>query len=130
MHTEADRRRAAVERERQHAAEQYRDRWRRRLSGSLAATVTTSAAGVVLAAPLAMHGIGHLYKPYSATSQIYPYAQDTSDQPDYPHTPEGNQTFYTPWYGGGTATTIIRVGPETPIWNSWEWTHGSDVLGD
>jgi hypothetical protein len=72
---------------------------------------------VVLAVPVATLGIGHLYKPHSATSQFYSYVYPDSDQPDYPHAPEGDQTFYTPWYGGGTAATSIRIGPETPRWD-------------
>jgi hypothetical protein len=113
MHTTAERRRAAVDRQHKREVEQHRDWWRRRFSGSLAATVTTSAASAVIAVPVATVGIWHLYKPYSAASQFYSNARTDSDHPDYPHTPEGDPTFYTPWYRWGTATTSIRIGPET-----------------
>jgi hypothetical protein len=58
-HAEAHRSRAAADRQRKRMVEQNRDWWRHRLSESLAATVTPSAASAVIAAPAAAAGIRH-----------------------------------------------------------------------
>lgn len=97
QHTTAERRHAAAERKHQREAEAHRQWWHDRLSGSLAATVGAAAAGVVIAAPVATDGIGHLYKPYSVASRLYPWVLSSDDgSPDYPHVPEPDRTFYTP----------------------------------
>lgn len=128
--TTAERRRAAADRQRKREAEQYRGWWRRPFSGSVVAVVTTSAASAVIATPVATVGIGHLYKPYIRIELAGSRVRLGSDHPDYPHTPEGDSTFYTAWSGAGTATTSIRIGPETPRWDPWAWTNGPNVLDD
>lgn len=130
QHTTAERRHAAAERKHQREAEAHRQWWHDRLSGSLAATVGAAAAGVVIAAPVATDGIGHLYKPYSVASRLYPWVLSSDDgSPDYPHVPEPDRTFYTPSYAAGTATTSIRIGPDSPSWDPWEYARGY-LLGD
>jgi hypothetical protein len=125
QHTTAERRHAAAERERQHQAEQRHNQWLRRVTGPTVVTVG-AAAGLVLGAPTAS-GVFQHYHPYSAASQPFPYIPF---DPDPPHTPEPDMTFYTAYDGSGTATTTTLIGPVAESWNPWEWVYGPNVLGD
>lgn len=132
QHTQAERRLVAAERERQREADRQRQVWLRRATFPVAATVAGAAVSLVFGAVHDTGQTAHLYKPYSATSQLYRYVPSSgSDYPDPPHVPEPDGTFYTAYYGGGTATTSVATGPVGPTsWNPWEWTYGPNILGD
>ena len=58
----------------------------------------------------------HLHLPVSATQSYYQsVSSKSSDYPDPLHTAEPDATFYTGWYGGGTAVANPVVGPEPNI---------------
>ena len=124
QHTEAERKRAAAERE----ADRRRAIWLRRATLPVVTGVGAAATIVTVSAAPATGGIMHLYHPYSAASQPYPYVSPAPDDPDPPHVPEPDMTFYTAYDGSGTSTATTRIGPGT--WNPWEWTYGSNVPGD
>jgi hypothetical protein len=89
QHTTAERRHAAVERERERGADQTHWEHLRRLTGPVVVTVG-AAAGLVLGAPT-VSGIFPCH-PYSAASQPFPF---DPDHPDPPHPPEPDTTFYS-----------------------------------
>lgn len=125
QHTRAERARAAAERERQREVEQRRLAWLGRVTGPVVTTVG-AAAGLILGAP-GTGVIGHVYHPYSAVSQFYPYAPLGPGFPD-PHTPERDVTLYTAYDRAGTARTHISIWPVRPgSWNPWAWTDGLQV---
>ena len=73
---------------------------------------------------LAETGVGHHLYPSASTPQWYylPAPFTYPDRPDSPHTDGPDMTFYTPWYGGGTAVTNLLGNPGKPMsWNGWEW---------
>jgi hypothetical protein len=131
QHTQAERRQAAAERERQREADQRHVVWLRRGALPVAATVT-AAASVMFGAGHTMGGIAHLYRPLSAATQFYPWVPSPdSDYPDPPHVPESVGTFYTAYDGAGTARADIATGPvAAESWLPWKWTYNPNVLGD
>jgi hypothetical protein len=131
QHTQAERMLAAAERERQREADQRHEAWLRRATLPVAATVTAAAASVLFGADHSTSVIPRLYQPYSATAQFYPYvpSHDSGD-PDLPHVPEPDATFYTDYGGPGTARTDIAIGPVPPAsWLPWEWTN-TNIFSD
>jgi hypothetical protein len=108
QHTQAERRLAAAERERQCEAEQRRTVWLRRAI-LLVATVVTAAAGIATftVAP-AMGGLGHAHHPYSAVSQLHLSVPLDPDHPDPPHVPDPDSTFYTDYDGSSTSTSTAH----------------------
>jgi hypothetical protein len=111
QHTQAERRHAAAERERQREADQRHVVWLRRGALPVATAVTAAAASVVFSTADSVRGAGHVHYPFSAASQPYPYVPFAPEDPDLPHVPEPAGTFYTAYNGSGTATTATRFGP-------------------
>jgi hypothetical protein len=95
-----------------------------------------AATGFAFATPsLAETGMGHhLYSLVSAAQLYYRSApRPDANYPDPLHPAEPSATFYTQWYGGGTARTDIAVGPVEPVsWNGSEWSGplGPNIFGD
>jgi hypothetical protein len=117
QHTQAERRLAAAERERQREADQRREAWLRRGVLPVTLTLTAAAASVVIGAGHPTGVVQRFYHPYTAAAQLYPYApsRDSGD-PDLPHLPEPDATFYTAYAGSGTAVASVHILPGVQTW--------------
>jgi hypothetical protein len=113
QHTRAERRRAAAERGRQREADQRRQE---RLRKGTRRVVVPTIAASFLFVPLTEVGIGHHSYPYLSA-----VALARSDNPDLPHIPESDGTYYSSLVAAGTARTNVLVGPvPSEIWNGSE----------
>lgn len=124
QHTQAQRRLAAAERERQRVADQRRDVRLRLASLPVAATVSAAAASFVFGAA-ATNETGHVHRPlYPAVRQAYPFVPFDTDHPDPPHVPELEMTDYPVYYAAGTATAAMHAGSES--WDAYAYAqmHG------
>jgi hypothetical protein len=124
-HTRAERRREALERQRQHEVDQRRQVRLRRLAFSALAPV--GAASVVVASTVEFNNVHHSY-PFLLAA-----ASAGSGNPDLPHMPERDMTYYSSSVEAGTASTFSFVGPVSPMaWDGSEryGSYGPNIFGD
>lgn len=85
-------------------------------------------AASFLFVPLTEVGIGHHSYPYLSA-----VALAGSGNPDLPHMPESDGTYYSPLVAAGTARTNVLVGPvPSEIWNGSEGygSYGPNIYWD
>ena len=78
--------------------------------------------------PLAEASSGHHSSLYLSAPELV-----RSENPDLPHTPERDMTYYTSSVEAGTARTGIFIGPAPPTsWDGSEWygSYGPNIFGD
>jgi hypothetical protein len=126
QHTRTERRREEVERQRwQEAHERQKKRLRRAVFPVIG---SIGAAGIMMFMPLAGASRGH--NSYLYLSAAGPAA---SGNPDLPHVPESDGTYYSSLVAAGTARTNVLVGPvPSEIWNGSEryGSYGPNIFGD
>jgi hypothetical protein len=103
QHTRAERKRAEAERQRQNEVDEHRQARLRRVVFPAIASV---GAASVIFAPVAKFNSGHNSYPLLSAAELA-----RSDNPDLPHMPERDMTYYTSSVEAGTARTDIFVGP-------------------
>lgn len=125
QHTRAERRRAEAERQRQREADQRRQARLQRMVIPLVAS--TSAAGITFTTTAEVSKWHGLYPDVSAAQRAWP------DNPDLPHMPEPDMTFYSPLVVAGTARADMRV----VRWGTVPWDgserygrYGPNIFGD
>ena len=114
QHTRPERKREEVERQRWQEAHERRQKRLRRAVFPVIGSI--GAAGIMMFMPLAGVSSGH-------HSYLYLSAADpaASGNPDLPHAPESDGTYYSPLVAAGTARTHVLVGPvPSEIWNGSE----------
>jgi hypothetical protein len=126
QHTQAERRREEVER--RHWRETHERRQKRLRRGVFPVVGSIGAAGMMMFIPLAGASSGH-------HSYLYLSAADSaaSGNPDLPHAPEAEGTYYSPLVTVGTARTNVLVGPvPSEIWHGSEryGLYGPNIFGD
>jgi hypothetical protein len=102
-HTWAERRREAAERQHQHEIDQRRQARLRRLVFPAIVSVGVSS---VMSASVVEFNSGHHSYPVLSAAELA-----RSDNPDLPHIPERDMTYYTPSVEAGTASTHFFVWP-------------------
>jgi hypothetical protein len=99
-----------VERQRWQEATERRQRRLRRVVSPVIGSV---GAASIMFMPLAGATIGHHSYLYLSAAELAAPAN-----PDLPHAPESDGTYYSPLVAAGTARTNVLVGPvPAEIWN-------------
>jgi hypothetical protein len=121
QHTRAERRRAAAERARQREADERRQRLIGRVVPPLAMGVAVPA--FVFTTVAVVSGAHH---PFPIIAPGSPAGLALPD-PELPHLPEPDGTYYTPIVAAGTAVTFALRVPREPWWYS---LYGPYLTGD
>jgi hypothetical protein len=125
QHTLTERRREAAERQRARVADQHRQARIRR--AVVPALVPLGAASFIFLAPAGLSAGRYTYQSLSADQPAWP------GNPDLPHMPEPDVTFYTPLVVAGTARTNVLAGlVSSEPWDGSEryGRYGPNIFGD